>query len=703
MKKIGSSLLILFLLLSILYIPSQNAYAAGDPTESNTEKAPEPYIVIIYSKAYASNDPTREDIYSGESFKLILTLEKNGIIPDETNVYVEVKDGNYYPKNTSSIKKVESWLENRATVEFDLVYDGGPSKKIPIEIWYDGSTPIKTYVGFNAIPPSPDDNTPSVPVDTSKYAPKLSIVSSEAPTATAGNTVTVPVTIKNVSSYAANNIKITPELESGSPFAVDSFTLSQSIGNLAPGKSAAVNFKFDVDSNAQGKIYPIKLNLSYSNYSGDVYDSSKGIPAENIFIKVINRSTSPYFTINNIDINPQSVNAGENVDISISLYNSGSLDANNVSVSLVGLKDDGFTVVGGTNVKAFKKFYGTGTVPINFTLNAASKMTTGSYGLTLKIDYKDPSGKDVSEEQQFFIPVINNDSPSTGNNKSVPKLILQQYNCNPSIVKAGENFRLNLNFFNTNKDKTIQNIKIYFTMTDASESGNIFTPVNSSNTIFIDSIGPKESISKSLEFFTIPDAKARTYNLTANFEYEDADKNEFKASEIIGIPVNQQVRLETGEISFPPEAYVGQPTPVSLEFFNMGKVMLRNLMVTINGDFEKQNGKYFVGNFDIGGNEYFEASIIPKTAGDLNGFITISFEDPTGKPIEIKKDFTMNVLESPPMPEGIPPEAMKPQNNKKLGRKQWIYIGLGAAAAITALVIIRKKIKKKKGGLTFDE
>lgn len=330
-------------------------------------------------------------------------------------------------------------------------------------------------------------------------------------------------------------------------------------------------------------------------------------------------------------------------------------------------------------------------------------MTTGSYGLTLKIDYKDPSGKDVSEEQQFFIPVINNDSPSTGNNKSVPKLILQQYNCNPSIVKAGENFQLSLNFFNTNKDKTIQNIKIYFTMTDASESGNIFTPVNSSNTIFIDSIGPKESVSKSLEFFTIPDAKARTYNLTANFEYEDTDKNEFKASEIIGIPVNQQVRLETGEISFPPEAYVGQPTPVSLEFFNMGKVMLRNLMVTINGDFEKQNGKYFVGNFDIGGNEYFESSIIPKTAGNLSGFITISFEDPTGKPIEIKKDFTMNVLESPPMPEGIPPEAMKPQNNKKLGKKQWIYIGLAAVAGITTLVIIRKKIKKKKGGLTLDE
>lgn len=240
-------------------------------------------------------------------------------------------------------------------------------------------------------------------------------------------------------------------------------------------------------------------------------------------------------------------------------------------------------------------------------------------------------------------------------------------------------------------------------MTDASESGNIFTPVNSSNTIFIDSIGPKESVSKSLEFFTIPDAKARTYNLTANFEYEDADKNEFKASEIIGIPVNQQVRLETGEISFPPEAYVGQPTPVSLEFFNMGKVMLRNLMVTINGDFEKQNGKYFVGNFDIGGSEYFDTSIIPKTSGNLSGFITISFEDPTGKPIEIKKDFTMNVLESPPMPEGIPPEAMKPQNNKKLGRKQWIYIGLVAAAGITTLVIIRKKIKKKKGGLTLDE
>ena len=701
MKKIGSSLLILFLLFSILYIPSQNAYAAGEST-SNADIIIDNYSITNIRN---SSGDLVSSINSGCSFELTLVLKNNTDV-DISNVSIEIKDGNFYPKNTGSIKNLpllsKSSDNKPETINFTLVYDGGSSKKIPISIKHDNNV-IDTFVGVDAIPSSTGDNTPSAPIDTSKYVPRLSIVSSEAPTVTAGNTVTVPVTIKNVSSYAANNIKITPELESSSPFTVDNFTLAQSIGNLASGKSATINFKFDVDSNAQEKIYPIKLNFSYSNYLGDVYDSSRGTPAENIFIKVINKSTSPYFTINKIDINPQSVNAGENVDINISLYNSGSLDANNVSVSLVGLKDDGFTVVGGTNVKAFKKFYGTGTVPINFTLNAASKMTTGSYGLTLKIDYKDPSGKDVSEEQQFFIPVINNNSPSTGNNKSVPKLILQQYNCNPSIVKAGENFQLSLNFFNTNKDKTIQNIKIYFTMADASESGNIFTPVNSSNTIFIDSIGPKESVSKSLEFFTIPDAKARTYNLTANFEYEDADKNEFKASEIIGIPVNQQVRLETGEISFPPEAYVGQPTPVSLEFFNMGKVMLRNLMVTINGDFEKQNGKYFVGNFDVGGNEYFESSIIPKAAGDLSGFITISFEDPTGKPIEIRKDFTMNVLESPPMPEGIPPEAMKPQNNKKLGRKQWIYIGLGAAAGITVLVIIRKKIKKKKGGLTLDE
>lgn len=397
MKKIGSSLLILFLLFNILYIPSQNAHAAGEPT-SNADIIIDNYSI---TNIRDSSGNSVSSINSECSFELTLVLKNNTGV-DINNVSVEIKDGSFYPKNTGSIKNIpllSKLSDNKPeTISFTLVYDGGSSKKIPITIKHDDNV-INTFVGVNAIPSSTSDNTPSAPIDTSKYAPKLSIVSSEAPAVTAGNTVTVPVTIKNVSSYAANNIRITPELESGSPFTVNNFTLAQSIGNLASGQSTVVNFKFDVDSNAQEKIYPIKLNFSYSNYLGDVYDSSKGTPAENIFIKVINRSTSPYFTINKIDINPQSVNAGENVDISISLYNSGSLDANNVSVSLVGLKDDGFTVVGGTNVKAFKKFYGTGTVPINFTLNASSKMTTGSYGLTFKIDYKDPSGKDVSEEQ----------------------------------------------------------------------------------------------------------------------------------------------------------------------------------------------------------------------------------------------------------------------------------------------------------------
>ncbi len=56
---------------------------------------------------------------------------------------------------------------------------------------------------------------------------------------------------------------------------------------------------------------------------------------------------------------------------------------------------------------------------------------------------------------------------------------------------------MNLSFFNTNSQKTVRNIKIFLASDEKSDpenpsaGSNIFTPVDSSNTFYIDSIPPK--------------------------------------------------------------------------------------------------------------------------------------------------------------------------------------------------------------------
>ena len=54
------------------------------------------------------------------------------------------------------------------------------------------------------------------------------------------------------------------------------------------------------------------------------------------------------------------------------------------------------------------------------------------------------------------------------------------------MVKAGENFTLNMEFLNTSKVKSIQNMKITLVVDEGSKEtgGSVFTPVQSSN-VFI--------------------------------------------------------------------------------------------------------------------------------------------------------------------------------------------------------------------------
>ncbi len=232
------------------------------------------------------------------------------------------------------------------------------------------------------------------------------------------------------------------------------------------------------------------------------------------------------------------------------------------------------------------------------------------------MEYKDKFNSDGEQRpvlNQFIGLYAQNDKKDEDDKdetkKGKPKLIIDKYSFSPSIVKAGENFEMNLSFFNTNKIQTIKNIKIYLTAESGStqESPNagssVFTPVDSSNTFYIDAIGAKKRVDKRITMFTIPDALAKTHTITANLEYEDSEGNEYISKELIGVPVVQQSRLEVGEISLYPDASVGMPVPISLEFYNTGKVTLYNLMVKLEGNFQTENAQYYVGNFDSGGSD----------------------------------------------------------------------------------------------------
>ena len=287
--------------------------------------------------------------------------------------------------------------------------------------------------------------------------------------------------------------------------------------------------------------------------------------------------------------------------------------------------------------------------------------------------------------------------------KNKPKLIIDNYSLQPKMVEAGKEFTLNMSFYNTNATYSVRNIKISLNNETGGSGtngqnvgGSVFIPVGSSNTFYISSIAPGKTASKSIKMSVVPNAQAQNYVITANFEYEDKNGNEFTANEIIGIPVVQQAKVSFGEITTNP-GMAGEPATVDMDFFNTGKDTLTNFMISVQGDgFSLDNGgNYFVGNFAPGASDHFSSTIIPTESGTAKGKLVITYEDSTGETHTEEKDFS---VEAQQMDEGttVPDEEMD-QGSGSMGALPFILGGLLIIAIITTIIVKKKRDKKKKG------
>lgn len=303
-------------------------------------------------------------------------------------------------------------------------------------------------------------------------------------------------------------------------------------------------------------------------------------------------------------------------------------------------------------------------------------------------------------------------SVSVGNK---PKLIVSKYEFSKKPITAGEEFEMSLTFFNTNKTKKVTNIKIFLTSDaaqapegqgTASSGGNVFTPVDSSNTFYIDEIAPKSYVTKSIKLAADATAAAKNYTMVANFEYEDTQGNEFTAKELIGIPVTQSSRLSSSSVHMDDAIFAGQPTSVGLDFYNTGKVTLYNLFVSFEGDLKTEGtGEYFVGNFQSGSQDSYEVTLTPDAPGTAKGKIVFTYEDAAGNPKREEKEIEMNVEEMQmPNPEDMG-EMPQEIDERPFYLKPLFYIGLPLLliALIVVIVVVKKRKKKKADALKLDE
>ncbi|MDO8686211.1 MAG: hypothetical protein Q7J78_06030, partial [Clostridiales bacterium] len=454
----------------------------------------------------------------------------------------------------------------------------------------------------------------------------------------AGSNFDIAFSVTNKGTFPAKDIRITLE-----GLSLDTFMLATGSNrivfkNLNGGRISVVVMKLRAGVGMKSGSHPLNFKIEYTDER-----ANKTTDEQQIWIPV-NEVGSSAANIEFTSITPSKVklNPGDAVTVNVILKNNGTAEARQVKVLAEVPAASLYPVLQDTYIIQLMKPDESKT--LTFSFQAQETAPRGSTPITIRVEAPDGKGGITNIAQAASIFQNGSVSPEDPA-KNIPRIIVKSYSTDPSVVKAGEKFKLSLEFLNTNQSKTIYNIKASFTVTESSsETGNVFTPVDSSNTFYIDNIAPKEAVQKDINLYTIPDAKSKTYTVTISFEYQDKAGNPFNSNELIGIPVYQPARFEISEPNFPPETQLGQPVFVNFEMYNLGKNTLYNVKLRIEG-VESQPKSTYYGNFEAGHNEYVELNITPMVVGDAIGKIIVSYEASSGEVNETVKEFTMKVAE----------------------------------------------------------
>lgn len=537
--------------------------------------------------------------------------------------------------------------------------------------------------------------------------------------AVAGGEFNLTLGIRNIAKNPAFNLKFDFKLQDSDdlgPFALknnQATTIKQLDGNA----SQTVFLTFTVKGDAQNKDYNLIVNLSGQNAT--FQDSS--FNSTTITIPVTYDLTKPVLIIKEASINPENPDLIEGFAVNFQVWNlSKTTDARNVVLLLDGKEN--FEVMEISNKKNLAKLEKGMYETVTYKLRA--KETRADNTIKLKIDFDYLGDQNQSVEETVNLPLPQQDV-AIG---ATPWVIINKYTLSAERVLAGSTVTLSLYIENTNQ-RPVKNVKISLDVTKIEDSSSgtsgtkitgdtVFSPVNSSNSFYIDSIPAKTVVTKDIDLFVDPNATAKTYIVPVTIKYEDRKGTTLTSEEMVNIPVTQDCKLQILSVQIPPSGAVGQPIPITAEFVNVGKVALGNFMVSLEGEFAKENGSYYVGNLEIGASDFFQGSVIPQAEGKLEGKLVFSYIDNNNKDVRQENPFSIDIQSQPePMPgkdgEMIGPDGpikgFPGRNVETQGAGFFTKVKAWTIPILLVLIIageglyIRRLKKKKKSGEFFDE
>ena len=494
-----------------------------------------------------------------------------------------------------------------------------------------------------------------------------------------GETKTVGFTIQNKGDLIAKDIEIQLSGFVNNQLLLDSPIDTIKLPSLEAGEAKSVFFNILADEELESGNYSLDVNIKYKDEYGEEYRTET-----KAYLLVEAKGTQKTnFIFRNLKYPETEIGTYTDFDISFDLKNNGETDVNNIKVSIDGGEE---ILPKSMSIKNIPKLEAGKEKNIQFTLFAKDNIESKNYPIKITVQYETGTGsrKEIETVEQYIGVLINSDDKEIGE----PKIIIENYNYGSEFIEAGSEFPLEMSFYNTN-NKEVRNIRV-----SISSDGDVFSPIGSSNSFYIPNIPGKARNLQKIYLKPKIDAEYKTYNIFADIEYEDTKGKTYSTKELISVPVIQKSKLVMGDVEFSSENFVGTPIALSVEFYNAGRGLMRNMIISIEGDFETNEGSLYIGNLESGKNNYYDATIIPLSAGTLEGKITFNYDDEIDQNYIIEKEFSIEIMEQ--MEEIMPDDFMvdmeeyTEDNNKK-----YIIIGSSALLIVIISYIFYKRRKKK--------
>lgn len=701
--KIIKWVLFIIIAFQMIFGTALTAFAIGDDDGGNQQPI-DKYALVPEVKLI--NGPVF-DIQAGTSNEIMIKI-RNISTSGARNLIIQpvISDVTNNPFNISFDNGINKFS----------VLAGGGEKEIKLIVDADKTAETKTYAVtlnytfFNTYSVKyTGTDTMYLKIKNTEATPQFTIdnFKMEPESISAGDTATVSATIVNPGPIGMYDVTLLLNGLKPEEISINSGMDSKKFSEIPAGTRKDFSFNIIANSDMSSGNYPIDFTLKYKDDAGKEYELS-----QKFYVSVGGTSSGkkPALEIRNMEEPTGTYGVNQNFSIKFNLINTGEQTAKNVKVSATGVGETAAVVPKSSSIQTVKEVAPGASEPLEFIFAATSNSKSQNYPIEFTVEYEDGTKKEgvsnvITFKQYAGVNVSNPEGDKKEEDKdekkSKPKIIVSEYKCDPLIVMAGQEFDLTMTFLNTHEAKAAKNVKMFLTLaeettSDSQKTGNIFTPVNSSNTFYFDSIPSKGTVNKKLRLYVVPDAQPKTYTLTVNFEYEDDEKNEFTATELLGINVKQITQLDVDDFVLPEQTEAGMPISVSFNYYNTGKVTLNNLMIKIEGDVETQNKNTYIGNLESGQGDYYEGSFIPINEGETPVSIIISYDDPSGETKEEKRDFVLNV--TPPVP--MDPSMMEGMNmGVDEGQKapvNWILIGGITAGVIVIIGILLFVLKKRK-------